>query len=323
MIGEGSSIREIVYEHMISQENWRRFRSPEDNTREMMEIYLGRFIDSEVPLASKACRNWYLTDESENYQLVIGFNENDEAVEILDTTIVDCYDFYREVSQHASLIPNITKILVGVFFTGYTDEQKSQITDAIVAAKPTTFNDIFSDIIFSREYLLKVERPRRLEETFFNIAHRIDWFAFAKFFRYLNSQYSGSSFPTLNQMKQAPMKYKLGKPFAVPLDTLSFSYYHKSIREKLMLDIKSDEFNPDDGGWQADFIDKGLEGDDFIDYLFLSVLSRRATQAELDELNSIFESRGYDRENKEKNKAMVVMDYMSRLAELYYMQKHS
>jgi hypothetical protein len=50
MIGEASSIRDIVYEHMISQENWRRFRSPEDNTREMMEILLGRFIDSEVPL---------------------------------------------------------------------------------------------------------------------------------------------------------------------------------------------------------------------------------------------------------------------------------
>jgi hypothetical protein len=245
MIGEASSIRDIVYEHMISQENWRRFRSPEDNTREMMEILLGRFIDSEVPLAAKACRNWSLTDEYEGYQLVIGFDENDEAMEILDTTIVDCYDFYRAVSQHASLIPTITKTLVGIFFTGYTDAQKTQITDTIVSADPTTFNDLFSDILFSREYLLNAERPKRLEEAFFNIAHRINWFAFAKFFKYMNSQYSSSSFPTLSQMKQAPMKYKLGKPVAVPLDTLSFSYYHKSIRQKLLLDIKSDEFNPD------------------------------------------------------------------------------
>ncbi|MBT8330934.1 MAG: hypothetical protein KJP06_01275, partial [Deltaproteobacteria bacterium] len=37
-IRRGNSIQQIVYDHMISQENWRRFRSPEDNTREMMEI---------------------------------------------------------------------------------------------------------------------------------------------------------------------------------------------------------------------------------------------------------------------------------------------
>ncbi|MBW2468110.1 MAG: hypothetical protein JRE62_02360, partial [Deltaproteobacteria bacterium] len=59
-IRQDNSIRQIVYDHMVSQENWRRFRSPEDNTREMMEIFLKRFNDAEVPLAAMACKNWSL-----------------------------------------------------------------------------------------------------------------------------------------------------------------------------------------------------------------------------------------------------------------------
>ena len=84
LIAEDYTIGEIVYEHMITQENWRRFRSPEDNTREMMEIYLKRFNDDEVPLASTACRNWSLTDESEGYQLFIGFDRNTEPLRLLN-----------------------------------------------------------------------------------------------------------------------------------------------------------------------------------------------------------------------------------------------
>ncbi|MCP4294041.1 MAG: hypothetical protein GY786_00340, partial [Proteobacteria bacterium] len=112
MIGQGEKIRDIVYDHMISQENWRRFRSPEDNTREMMEIFLARFIDEEVPKAAKACQNWVLSDENQGYQLIIDFNENTESQNILDTTLTSCYEFYQAVSQHSDLIPVITKTIV-------------------------------------------------------------------------------------------------------------------------------------------------------------------------------------------------------------------
>ena len=70
---------------------------------------------------------------------------------------------------------------------------------------------------------------------------------------------------------------------------------------------RADRFNPD-----------YLMGNDFIHYLFLSVVSRTATQEELDELNTIIASRGYDKEGKEQNRAMIVLDYLSRLPELYY-----
>ena len=118
------------------------------------------------------------------------------------------------------------------------------------------------------------------------------------------------------------MTYKLGKPVAIPLDTLSFSYYHKAIRERLLLDRKNDPFNDHDGGWQVEFIEVDEDGDDYIDYLFMAILSRHATPEELAELVQIMEDRGYgyDRKGREMHRAMIVLDYISRLPELYYMQ---
>jgi len=318
MISEDRSVSAIAYEHMISQENWRRFRSPEDNTREMMEILLGHFNDDDVPLASKACKNWSLTEDRDGYQLVIGFDENTEPVQLLGQTVTDCYDFYQAVANHDSLVPNITLILVNIFFSTYSQEQKADIVNQIVATNPRTFRELFSMIIFSKEYLFYAERPKILEETFFNIANRIKWYAYSNFFKYMNNQWTNSTFPSLKNMRQAALIYKLGKPREVPLDTLSFSYYHKAVREKLLIDRKSNPTNNNDGGWQNEFVEVDLMGNDFIHYLFLSVVSRTATQEELDELNTIIASRGYDKEGKEQNRAMIVLDYLSRLPELYY-----
>ena len=316
MVGEDRTIRDIVYEHMVSQENWRRFRSPEDNTREMVEIFLARFIDEEVPKAAAACKNWYLTDDSQDYQLMIDYDSNTEPQYVLDTVVISCYDFYRAVSEHADLIPRITSILVNTFFATYPDDKKAQMVSEIVGANPNTFRQLFSTIILSKEYLLNNERPKAYEETFFNLAGRIDWYAPRRFFQHLNRPSSYySSIETLHEMKQASMTYKLGRPGAVPLDSLSFSYYHKSVRERSLIDRKTNPFSSSDGGWQADFIDVDLEGSEFIHYLFLSAISRRATGNELSTLNQIIESMGHGGDKMKQ--AMIVLDYCSRLAELY------
>ncbi len=316
MMDEGKTIREIVYEQMISQENWRRFRSPEDNTREMIEIFLGLFNqDAEVPKASIACKNWSLTDDEQGYQLVIGFDENTEPQEVLGATILSCYDFYRVVSEHPLLIPRIASVVVDGFFVGYPAEQKTALVNAIVAAGPTTFDHLFFIILFSREYLLNAERPKDFEETFFSTAGKIQWVAYERFFNDLNSPFGGASFPTLRNMGQASLTYKLGRFPEVPLDSLSFSYYHKAVRERLLIDRKTDAFNPADGGWQKEFTQVALQGDDFIHYLFLSVVSRKATADERLVLNDAIVKRRYQT-NKE-GQAMIVFDYLSRLAELY------
>ena len=318
MIRADRSVGDIVYAHMISQENWRRFRSPEDNTREMMEIFLKRFIDSEVPLAAQACQNWSLSKEDDEYILVIDGNSNTEMLDILNTSIIDCYDFYRAVAGHADLMPAIVSTIVDIYFYGYPPENKSQITTDILAGGPVTFRDIFRNILFSKEYLLGVDRPKTFEETFFCLANRIEWFAKRTFFKNLNRRSTSSTYPSLNKMKQASMVYKLGKPRDVPLDSLSFAYYHKAVRKLLLIDRKSNAANDNDGGWQDSFIDVELAGDEYIDYLFLSVLSRTARQEELDELNAIFTDRGYNRDDRNMQQAMIVLDYLSRLSELYF-----
>ena len=320
MIRQGSSIRQIVNAHITSQENWRRFRSPEDNTREMMEIFLHHYNDAEVPLAAQACQNWSLEKIDKHYRLVIGDNPNTEPVDVLGTTIVQCQDFYNAVSNHADLIPTIVATIVNLFFPDYPDSDKARITNDIVEDDPETFNAIFMNLLFSREYLVSVERPKAFEELFFASADKIDWFAYRKFFKYLSRQSSSSSYPSLNNMKQAAFAYKLGRQVAIPLDTLSFAYYHKVVRERLLLDYKGNPDNVDDGGWQGSILSVNLTGDDYIDYLFLAILSRKATPEELNTLHAVFASRGYDRDDRKKQQAMIVLDYLSRLSELYHTQ---
>ncbi len=320
MVRDNVSIRDIVYEHMITQENWRRFRSPEDNTREMMEIFLARFIDAEVPLAAMVCKNWHLTDQAQGYQLVIGIDENTEPQNILDTTVTGCYDFFHAVSRHGNLIPNIVKVLVNHFYTNFSDKDKQIIIDTIAGGRPSTFREIFLQILFSRGYLLRNNRVKWYEEAFFNIAHRIQWIANRGFFQYLvNRSYNGGG---LTQwMRQGVMSYKLGRN-EVPLDSLSFAYYHKSIREQLLIDRS---YNSEDRGWPSSFIDDvDLFGEDFIYYLFLSVLSRGPNTEEMSTLKEVIQERfsGTSDFNSISRTgiAMIVLDYCSRLSELYYMR---
>jgi len=315
MMDAKKSIRDIVYEHIISQENWRRFRSPEDNVREMIEVFLGLFDrDKDVAKGAIACQNWYLTDANQKFQLTIGFNENGTMQEVLDTGIINCYDFYRVLSQHPLLIPRITTVLVNSFFMGFPAEKNTAIVNAIVAANPVTFQDIFLMMLFSKEYLLNVERPKEFEETFFNIASRIYWVPRQSFFSDFANP-SSQIFPTMKNMGQAPLTYKLGRFPEIPQDAIGFGFYHKAVREQLLIDRKTDSFNPNDSGWRSNFIDNRLVGDDFIHYLFLSVVSRQATEDELGVLNSLIADQKF--QDKKTEKAMIVLDYSSRLTEIY------
>ncbi|MFY9271042.1 MAG: hypothetical protein WAO55_14970 [Candidatus Manganitrophaceae bacterium] len=316
MMEEGKPVREIVYEHMISQENWRRFRSPEDNTREMIEIFLGLFDrDADVPKAAIACKNWSLTDDQQGYQLVIGFDENTKPQEVLGVTVVSCYDFYKAISQHPLLISRIASVLVDHFFVGYSAEKRGELINSIVSANPTRFEQLFSIILFSKEYLLNVERTKGLEEAFFSIAARIKWVPYDRFFLDLSYPFAGATFSTLRNMGQATFVYKLGRFPEVPLDSLGFSYYHKLIRERLLTDRKTDAFASNDGGWQRELINVSLQGDEFIHYLFLSVISRKATAEELKTLNDVIVRRRF--QNNKEGQAMIVFDYLSRLSEVY------
>jgi len=316
-INDNMSIRDIIYQHMISQENWRRFRSPEDNTREMIEIYLGLFDqDAEVPKASQACQNWHLTGDSEDYQLVITLDENIVPQKVLGQWINNCFDFYRTVSQHPKVTARIVNVLVDHFFVDMEQDKRAALVQSIVNSNPTRFEHIFTAIIFSREYLLNSERPRRMEETFFNIAHRLDWKPHTNFFRDLNNPSGSSSFPNMVQMKQPSMTLKLGRWAFQPLDSLSFSYYHKLVRERLLISYSSS--NANNNSWGLDFIEKAanLSDEDFIHYLFISSIGRKANGQELITLNDVIANRNYL--TNRPAQARIVFDYVSRLPETYF-----
>ncbi len=318
-INSNMSIRDIIYQHMISQENWRRFRSPEDNTREMIEIYLGLFDrDDEVPKASQACQNWYLTGDDQDYQLVITLDENIVPQKVLGQWINTCFDFYRTVSNHPKVVARVVNVLVDQFFVDMEQAKRAALVQSIVNSNPTRFEHIFTAILFSREYLLYSERPRRLEETFFNIAHRTKWHPYRRFFQDLNNPSGSASNPTLAQMKQPGMTLKLGRWAEQPLDSLSFSYYHKLTRERLLLDRRTNLTNDNDAGWEPDFIEKAenLNANDFIHYLFLNSVGRKANGQELTVLSDVIANRNYG--NNRTGQTMIIFDYISRLPETYF-----
>jgi hypothetical protein len=317
-IAEDQPIDRIVYDHVTSQENWRRFRSPEDNTREMMEIFLGRFVDAEVPLAARACRNWQLTSGDEGYQLLKDYGENTTPVDVLDTTVTTCDEFSRKLTQHPRLVPTIAATLVNKFFAGATADERSRLARAFAGAGPTTFRQLFTAILFSREFLLQSSRTLSLEESYFNLARRLGWTPGRATFNDLASPADWRS-KTVFQMRQAPLSYKLGRR-EIPLDSLSFATYHKVVRENLLVDRRGSTGEWETGWDPRLYTETGsIQGDDFTQFLFVTVLGRRAQGDELSTLGSILAAKGWADETTDKRrlKTILILDYLSRLAEPY------
>lgn len=327
MLGDGRTMRDIVYEYMASAPNWERFRSPEDNTREMLEIFLARFIDTEVPLAAATCKNWSVGYDANGVSRIIrGTSANNVPQELLDSQVVSCEDFYRAIANHIDLIPTIATVLVNQFFFTASLETKKRLVASLVAANPTTFDEMFSLILFSRAYLLGTARARTAEESFFGLARRVGWKPGANFFEsFTDLRNRESASVTLLRMGQGSMSYKLGRSPRVPSDTLNFSLHHKLVRESLLLNTM-DSLTDANGGWEVttllnDPLVAALPGDDFIDYLFMFVVLRHVQPAELATLNQIILARNYA--NNRTAKAMLVFDYLARLPELYALREGS
>ena len=345
MLGVDSGMRYIAYVHMMSEDNWRRFRSPEDNGREMMEIFTLDQDDKHVPIAGQALKNWKLNTDSDT--LEVSLNQNTQPLQLFGTTIYNGDDFYRELAKSDAFTKGVTKRLVDFFFPETSDTKKQQIADTIVASKPETWQDILLQIVFSEEYLLHTHRAKSAEETFYSLAKKMNYKHRKSTIAYFKEG--------LEEMHQATMKYKLGKLKRVPLDTLSFAYYNKFIREQVLLrrsnPEKTDDFSAwDRQGWSDDFIannnftlDSNSDTDSldtFVNYLFKVTIAREATNEELklfrdhmiesrdgkqlfrDEFN-LFST--YDdiqkqtkrREEHKRNIAFIVLDYISRLDRTY------
>ncbi len=342
MLDDEAGMRFISYVHMMSEDNWRRFRSPEDNGREMLEIFLLDMDDSHVPIAGKALQNWKLNTDSDT--LEVSLNQNTTPLSLFGTTVYNGDDFYRELSKSNLFTNGVTQRLVDFFFPEKTASVKQQIVNSIVSSKPETWQDILLQIVFSEEYLLHNSRAQSAEETFFSLAKKMDYKHRNSTFYYLKRY--------LENMHQATMKYKLGKLERVPQDTLSFAHYHKFIREEVLLRRSNPTYVDDYSnwsrqGWSDSFIafdnfdydtNSDVESlDSFVNYLFKTTIAREATSEELklfrdhmideqQQFHSYFRmSYVHDdperqitiREEYKRNITYVVLEYISRLDATY------
>jgi len=380
------TVSQIVARHQRSQENWRRFRSPEDNTREMIEIYLGLFDrDEDVPRAAIACQDLYLTDDDADYELLSTGFINTEPQFVLDTFVTNCGDFYDVVAGHPLLMPRVTTSIVEYMFYKKTGEERAEIVQNILQDGPETFQDIFKSILFSKEYLLDNERPKSAEETFFSTAHQMDWKPYRELLVEMTDDDINEKV-SLKHMGWPVMELKLGRFTGVPLDSFSFANYHKGVREYLLLGTASttavnngscnsnveatdgrnrcrwkmglgieipDELAEEPAAdveisdaviakiqYEKDRVARlserftrvlSLELNDYIDYLFMSVLQRKASDVEKTDLIAYFDTRNFleedvfdnqvIRENSYDEVAQVTFDYVSRLPEYYYFLK--
>lgn len=339
-LAAGSSISSMILSHEQSAQNWRRFRSPEDNTREMIEIYLGLFVpepddpmeQNDVVNASIACQDLYLSDGEDGlpiYQLVSNGNYNTDSVIVLQTSVTTCTDFYSLVSQRAEAIPRMIATVVETLMLDRSGLDRAAMIESISNAGPTTFQDIFSAVIFSKEYLLYTERAKSFEENFYNISARFkselnaDHFVDTASCSNNNNNCTGD-FTFLGNMNWPSMTNKLGRLAGVPLDTLSFAHYHRGLREGLVIRTNDftaglidspDTVQPDLKDTNIDVVTSSLitsmSNEDYLDYLFMSMLERRADSEEATTLLALMTG-------TQEQSARIILDYISRLPEQYY-----
>ena len=349
MIDSEGGMRYIGYVHMMSEDNWRRFRSPEDNGREMLEIFALDEDDSHVPIAGQALKNWKL--DKDNDTLVVSLNQNTEALTLFSTIIYNGDDFYRELVKSDLYTKGVCSRLVEFFFPNETESKKTEILNALTTSNPETWKDILIQIVFSEEYLINSKQAKSAEELFFPMAKKMN-------FKHQTRTFHDFKY-ALDEMHQATMRYKLGKLERVPLDTLSFANYHRFIRERVMLKNSNpkkinDYTAYDRNGWDESFVDNTnftFDGENiieslnsFIDYLFKATIMRNAATEELAIFNNhmligtvgdqilrnefnMFRTdddpvrQREQREIRKKRIATVVLDYISRLEETYMQQK--
>lgn len=309
-LSNGYTMDSMIYNYLLSEEYWRRFRSPEDNTRESLELMVGIFDDSLVPLASQACKDFSYNERDQN--LEISFDYNTEILEMDGKEIVRCKDFYREMIANNPLLQDWFVLnWLNLYFPNYSDEQKENFMAELYKVGATNYQDIFLNIIFSDDFISNSKRFKSFEELYLPISKKINFYAGTNTFVNWVTEAHNSN--------QPPMFYKLGRGVETPSDTLSFSQLTKTIRETMFLDQKTNMFSDWDAGWGSEFLFSlnFNNHEALIKDIFMFLVSREPSDDEVKILTSLIVN--YDLKlNDQKGKAVIViLDYISRLSELY------
>ncbi len=356
-IRDKSSVRDMIRSNLPSLARWRVSRSSENHALEAYELYLGLFETEEDSVKGGiACKDFYLTDEDSGYVISTTNIPNTEPQLILGSSfITTCEDLYDVIAGHPLIMPRAVEVLTNYIFSGRSREDRVNIINSIVSSGAETYEDIFTAMIFSREYLLNTERPRSFEESLMPLLDSLKWDPAAdpsdtagkRIFEFMasgsdNPPNRGSIFYLGNKGWHS-MSLKIGRLPDVPLDALSFANYHKSVREELLIDTRHYD------GSQTDIpglLYNGLGNDDddlhaavsqlsltdYIHFLFLNTMQRKASADEIAGLIAIYDGlslleidtdgnqviRPSTSDNRHNNIAQITFDYISRLPEFYY-----
>ena len=324
------SMRYSTFEHMMSDENWRRFRSPEDNGREMLEIYALDNNDEDVPFAAQALKNWHLSRYADT--LVVSLDRNTEPLSLLgDMHFTTGVDFYSALANSDSFTKGVVTRLVNFMFTDTDASSQSQIISKIVSSQPEAWSDILKQIVFSKEYLLHTKRAKSIEELTFSLMKKLSYNSYYYTFNNLSD--------AMDKMGQSSMKYKLGKIVRVPLDDISFAFAQDYLRTRIFRTRSIDatlSYNPnnaDNDTKNSAYImsdykngsrrgvsskifmaaenyttvagDANATNTNYINYVFNSILNRPSNAQELDVLlqhiNKSYYNNGLLYENTDKD----------------------
>ena len=320
-----------------------------------------------------ACDSWYLTDNDADYQLLKDLTKSGsgQTVKVMGEYISSCEDLYDLVAGHPLLIPRVIEVIVNYILDGASGSTKSALIRNIVSTSPKTFDDVFLAIIFSKAFLLHSERPKTFEENtwgFLNSMHYTPrWSGNSQLgtrvLDYMLDSSNNSAQIAVHRMGWAAMDYKIGRLPFLPMDVLSFATYHKGIRESVLMNNrafdgrnhpKAETYTEADAPRESPieihsgaFYLAGTENlkpelenlslSEFIDFVFLTALGRRASDAEAtafiaegerrdylrvyDDVLSLRRAGGGNDEIYEywvDDYAEIMLDYISRLPEFYY-----
>ncbi len=341
---KNNTIRQIIRSNLPSLARWRVSRSPENHALEAFELYLGLFETEEDSYRGGiACKDLYLTDEDDGYLIRRNDFPNSEPQLILGGYYVtSCDDLYDVIAGHPLLIPRVTEVIINYLMSGTPLETRTAMIAAITASNPQTFADIFTAIIFSKEYLLNTERPRSFEENLLSLLDTFKWDPRTssagevdeRIFQRMTSNNINERI-ALAPKGWANMRYKIGRLPDVPLDGVSFASYHKGMREEFLIRPFSFRggngfdgmFYDENGDTHADIA--AMTPEAFLDFLFLSTVQRKATVDESTDLLDLIQSEGHLQTDSDTSEvsirsgrydeiSRIVFDYISRLPEFYY-----
>jgi hypothetical protein len=344
---EGTPIRQVIRSNLSTLARWRVSRSAENHALEAYELYLGLFETEEDSYRGGiACKDLYLTNEDDGYLIRrTDFPNTTPQLILQNQYVTDCNDLYEVIAGHPLLIPRVVEVIFNYFVELRPDnlDYRQRFINSIANSNPETFEDIFNAILFSREYLLNIERPRSIEENLLPTLEALKWDPEngsgdidREIFRDMTELTNRQLY--MDGMGWATAKYKIGRLPDVPLDGLSFANYHKSMREIVLMDRdfydssgNTENFLYDENGDVKTFIED-MPLNDFIDFLFMNALQRKADAAEKTDLIAVYETNAsninYLTTDTDSNKivragrydevAQITFDYISRLPEFYY-----